>query len=153
MSALSRKLYLIAAITMACVGLGDVLFTDLFRDRFIEITNEAAVYTAMQASIFNFAGFERDMLAIYNGFSLSTGVLLCVLGLFNLVLLRSLDSPQTIDWARTMRYVMLLNLGVAAFFVGMSIVYLPLHGVFVGLLLCALFLFVLFREERRSAQD
>ena len=143
MTKLSKRLYTIASATLAFVGLGDVLFTDLFRDTMLEIGNKENLYKLMESSNLNFAGFESNMMAMYNGFSISTGVLLAGIGLFNLVL-----SRADISWKNTMRYIMVLNMLVSIYFMIICYFCLPMNGLFVGMLTLLIFGFIFFREER-----
>lgn len=144
MKRISRKLYNIASWTLLFVGIGDVLATDFFRHYMLTIGDQEALFAHMEASALDFMGLQSNMLAMYNGFSMSTGVLLFFIGLINVILARSSASWEIL------RPIIIVNMLVSVFFMIMCSIWLPINGLFVGTFTLVLFGIILFKERQTT---
>ena len=128
------RYYKIASWILLITGIGDVICTDLFRNIFLKIENQTNLYISMVNTDVSFLGLHRNMLSIYNGFSLSAGILLIFVGALNLLFINSDTNFKSI------RNIIITNIVLCIFFIFICCIFLPVHGVFIASIVLVFFI-------------
>jgi hypothetical protein len=133
------RFYKIGSWLLCLTGIGDIICTDLFRKVFLKIENQAVLFNTMENTDVNFLGLHRNMLSFFNGFSLSTGVLLTFVGVFNLLIIRSNMEMKSL------RVILITNFILLVYFIFVCSVFLPVHGVVIASIVLLLFIVSFFQ--------